>query len=594
MNLNYISVPPGTGKTTAALAYIADHVRRGMAEEVGYVFYVAPTVNLLRQSYTNLTKLLPSHEMLFMATSGGKTGRTVADKIAGILNGSDQYAMPFLPGSVLFLTHTAFLGLRDNAKFADTTVFFDESRKWVDSPKRVDLANGGKEAFEDLFDRMPIGDGQISEMIPRIPTAPARLRISDLEALHKIATQGRAKCFCTQIGTHTSRPQLVTLTLPSQPFAGFKEVYVMSADFETSQMYHLFRHEGYEPINRTATFMDKWLPGGFMAAQVAIERRYSALTLVPLLDTKAMPSKYQAQYGVAVPVDSLTQFKERMEAAHIGTARLRDLVAYKRDPIAFNTLVKPLEQKFLKQMDEMQCNLDLIGWLLASTEGVAQNWWSANSLPESGLLILNEDAGRLENLSGFDTLGLGMVEGRNDFQDCTVVAFHAAVNPDPVISRMLNMLLESTGYDSDEDYVTDKAIQSIGRGIIRNRGVDTTMLAIVPTVGLAERIKARMGYYPILDTKPLKELGSFTYWTYNRAVSIEAAEDGLSVKHRYLAKPINKEIQCAQVNRSKARSKLKDAATDERRAKAQADIDKWQSILDELIARRDSVLNAAA
>ena len=206
MNLNYISVPPGTGKTTAALAYIADHVRRGMAEkEPGYVFYVAPTVDLLRQSYTNLANLLPNDDTLFMATSGGKTDRTVADKIAGILNGSNQYAKPFVPGSVLFITHAAFLGLRDNAKFAHTTVFFDESRKWVDSPKRVDLSNGGKEAFENLFKSAPIGDGQISEMIPRIQTTPTRLRISELEALHKIATQGRAKCFCTQIGTHTNR-----------------------------------------------------------------------------------------------------------------------------------------------------------------------------------------------------------------------------------------------------------------------------------------------------------------------------------------------------------------------------------------------------
>jgi len=269
-------------------------------------------------------------------------------------------------------------------------------------------------------------------------------------------------------------------------------------------------------------------------------------------------------------------------------------VAFKRDPIAFNTLMKPLEQKFLEQMDEMGCNLDLIGWLLKATEDVAQTWWNSLGLPESGLLILNEDAKREEKLAGFDTLGLGMVEGRNDFQECTAVAFHAAVNPDPIVSRMLNILLESSGYDSHEDYCTDKAIQSIGRGIIRNRAVDTPMIAIVPTVGLAERIKARMQDYPVIDTKPMKELGSFTYWAHSRAVSIEKAEDGLDAKHRYLAKPINKEIHIAQVRRSQARSSLKKAITDEARAKAQADIDKWQATLDELIARRDNVLDEAA
>ncbi|WP_353738071.1 DEAD/DEAH box helicase [Burkholderia multivorans] len=73
MNLNYISVPPGTGKTTAALHCIADHVRRGMNDkEVGYIFYAAPTVALLEQSYDTLKSMLGSDEMLFMAISDGK------------------------------------------------------------------------------------------------------------------------------------------------------------------------------------------------------------------------------------------------------------------------------------------------------------------------------------------------------------------------------------------------------------------------------------------------------------------------------------------------------------------------------------------
>ncbi|MBU9357496.1 DEAD/DEAH box helicase family protein [Burkholderia multivorans] len=594
MNLNYISVPPGTGKTTAALHCIADHVRRGMNdEEVGYIFYAAPTVALLEQSYDTLKSMLGSDEMLFMAISDGKGGRTVADKIDGILKGSGRYTLPFVHGSVLFLTHSAFLGLRNNPKFAETTVFFDESRKWLAPPESVDLTKGGRETFDAMFESVQIAHN-LYQMVPRTPDAPVRLRIDKLEKLHELTTRGRAKCFYTQVGANTNRPKLITVTLPSKPFEGFKEVYVLSADFTSSQMFHLFKHEGYDPINRTASFMEQWLPGGYGAALTAIERRYGSLTLVPLLDTKAMPSKYQAQSGVAVPVDCLTQFKGRMEAAHIGTPRLRELVAYRRHPHRFKTNVSGPEHKFLQQMDEMRCDPDLLGWLLRATEEVANTWWNKQGLAERGLLILNEDAKRSEPVSGFATLGLGMVEGRNDFQDCTVVAFHAAVNPEQSVANMLNTLLESTGYDSHEDYVTDKAIQSIGRGIIRNRSVDTPMLAIVPTTGLAERIKARMGDHPRLDLKPLKSLGSYTYWTYSRAVSIESAEDGLSAKHRYLAKPLNDQIQRAQVNRSKARLALQKAETEEKRAKAQAQLAKWDAKLSELIAQRDKVFDEAA
>jgi superfamily II DNA or RNA helicase len=57
--VNYVSAQPGTGKTKAAVEFMRRHVEAGHSgKRVGYIFYVAPTKELLLQTIGNLEKEL--------------------------------------------------------------------------------------------------------------------------------------------------------------------------------------------------------------------------------------------------------------------------------------------------------------------------------------------------------------------------------------------------------------------------------------------------------------------------------------------------------------------------------------------------------
>ncbi|WP_429635388.1 hypothetical protein, partial [Staphylococcus aureus] len=73
---------------------------------------------------------------------------------------------------------------------------------------------------------------------------PIRMQVFGL-----MKSSGNKKCF-------------VRVALPSQPFVGFKRILILSADFETSQMYHLLKMEGCQVNNITIPFLDRHLKGG--------------------------------------------------------------------------------------------------------------------------------------------------------------------------------------------------------------------------------------------------------------------------------------------------------------------------------------------
>jgi hypothetical protein len=610
MEIRYVAVPPGAGKTTAALNMLADYVRRGAeGEEVGYVFYCAPTVQLLKQSFSNLRKLIgvENTSFLHLVYSNGAIQGNIADRIEALLDGRVAKQYPVVHGSVVFLTHAAFLTLRSHPFFAKTTIFFDEARKWIDLPAKVDLTSGAKEMFDRMFE-LRDGAGAVWELVPRelahnqlshaVVDKASGKAFNKLEDVYSAlsSADSRVKVFAV-LQNESNKPILLTLTLPSYPFRGFKEVYILSADFETSQMYHLLKKEDMTPVNWTVPFMDEWLPGGYGAAYSSIMNRYRDLTIVPIIDTDAMPSKHAINTALLTPKAKSSALAEVAERLGLRPARIRELIAYRRDSALGNTMLDASDIEFLKAMEEFGCQADMLDLLIRSADEIFNAWREANPGPTQSLLIANNDEVSKRCIEGnFVTLSVGSVEGRNDFQHLDCVSFFAAINPDPFVCQMLNAVLGETGYDAHEDYVVDKAIQSLGRAKTRNRDSHDPVMAIVSTRGLAERIAKRMQGYPRVDSSHMRSLGSLEYWTPTGAEKRLRIEKGdtRSRKDRYLDRSGNRQIESARAQRSKAAKKLQDASTDDQRAKAQADFDKWNATLDELIAHRDNALTEAA
>ncbi|WP_143136575.1 hypothetical protein [Burkholderia ubonensis] len=618
-NISFVAAPPGARKTTAALNYIADHIKRGFnGEQAGFVFYVVPTVKLMQQSQHNLSKLITADQYkdhVRSVSSGGLKSRAVSDRIHAVLDGkalNGMSALPFVEGSVIFMTHQGFLGLKDHGLFSRTTVIFDESRKWVSTVKRLKLPKGADALFDGLFEQEKFKDSEFSIIRPKdiAPNQRATLITNDasgeayaeLSSMHKALTKRcdgheRVQLFALKAESSDSL-RVTSIEMPSNPFRGFQDVIILSADFETSQMYHLMRYEKIQPKNITEKFMNQWLGGTYHQCLQSIEERHSNVTILPLIDSKRMPSKSQHDKGILIKRSNLVDLKEKMEGLDANTPILHAVVEYERKNGKVDYLLNSQGIALRTALLEYKAEFDIIQWMLDRSIEESAKWWNKHGKPANGVAMLNNDAtqrGYCANPSSFDTLSIGEIEGRNEFSKSNVVCFLASINPDPIVSRLLNTMLGSTGYDADEDYVVDKCIQGIGRGNVRDHQCHAEMLAIVPTIGLAERLKERMKLYPMIDYSLVKSKG-ITYWNFNEALSEEEREPESKQSARrqkeYLKDPFNAELGRLRNLRAQAKRQLAAAKTPEKISKYENRISELTEKIGTATAERNQMRDA--
>lgn len=601
LNVNYVSAPPGARKTTAALNYLATKVMQGYrGKNVGYFVYIAPTRELVKQSAMNLRRLLPADiaDLMIhsMYSEGPNSDSAVVDEIYAVLDGrsiSSRTPIPFTYGSVLFMTHKSFLNLRRHEKFLETTVIFDEARKWVEMVDQIKLEEGAEEFFHSLFETHSVGESDKTEFVSIVPRKISSRKMvelienkknaarafSQLEKMHALLSPKqddnvRMKVYGKLVGKGMTRT-MVRITLPSHPFRGFHKVIILSADFETSQMYHLLLTEKDCKLKDvTLDFMDDYTSEGYVRSVRQIEKRYSKLVIVPLLDSDSMSSKYQIESGVILPQKNEVALKNRMDRLKVNTYVMRDVVKHKRDPSRHNGILNAAQSKLLRTFDEFGCHINIMEWMVATSRRLARAWWKKHPINDErskALIILNKDFEHYtHSCHELNYLSLGKVEGRNDFQNSNVVAFLAAVNPEPTLLRLLNVILPD--YAAEEDYVVDKAIQSLGRGNIRKHNCNDAMLAIVSTRRLAERIAARMRNQPVIEYPIMDKLGGYTLWSYREALKKENLQksDNKDRHERYNSKPYQKEINSLRSKRWEWRKKLVDGISRDRKKEIDA------------------------
>jgi len=565
LSINYVDAPPGTGKTRACIEMMRRHVQAGIKNEnQGYIFYVAPTKKLLDQTVSNLLKVLPKKDHSFVRTvyCEGKHGPDRTENwIYNIMNGrrvSELGVVLFEPGSILFMTHATFIKLRRHDKFKDTTVIFDESRKWIHRYKIKMNEPGVKELFDSLFTLVPLERySGINVLKPRFVSENTKSRlatkkasIKEFETLdnihrHLLPSDGpvRMKVYAIMRGT-----TMIQIMLPSRPFIGFKMVYVLSASFRNSQMYHLFKSEKILQHNCTRDFMDRYLEGGYAKALDTILKRQDYLTVIPLSLGRDIPSKYQYNSGLMVPEDKQVMLKHKMEELGFKTKVLRDVISHLRNPALYAGVLKSKQKQLLAFIQEIGCQLDVLQWQVKSSARIARWWFSKHGMPGRGLLFVNSDREPKYDTEIFSKLSIGKAEGNNNYLKRNVVAFLAAVNPEKEIAHLLETVLN--GYNPDLDYVIDKAIQCIGRGNIRNHKSKKYMAAIVPSLELAESIVNCMEGAPALELRWARKLGDYVIWSWQRATSAEIKQLGYRAvlekqnarSRKFRSNPLNKEL----------------------------------------------------
>jgi hypothetical protein len=321
-----------------------------------------------------------------------------------------------------------------------------------------------------------------------------------------------------------------------------------------------------------------------------------------------MPSKNQFDSGVILPKKYLVEMKQSLREAHTSTRGLRDIVLHLRNPLRFPAILTTDQARLVRKMRELNCSTDALKWMLEMSDRLLRAWWKKNPavrretamgemLNTRGVLILNNDFSddykRYVEDTGFELLSIGKVEGRNDFRDANVVAFLAAINPEPQLCNLLKALLEN--YEVEEDYVVDKAIQAIGRGNIRNHKSTKKMLAIVSTSELAKRIWKRMGGKPCLAEDVTQKLGDYTFWQLNAATKAETTPEQRLEKERarqrakqvrFRQNEVNRRLQTLRNKRSYYRSRLSLAPDATEKTKIETNISAIDCEIKKLIAFR--------
>jgi hypothetical protein len=531
--VNYVSAPPGTGKTKAAIEYMRRHILAGLeGVNVGYLVYVAPTKDLLDQTSSGLELKLPvdSRNRIFKVYSRGKTSGQTLRFVNEILEGRKVNSLDsilFSIGSVLFLTQETFLKLRRHDKFKETTVIFDESRKWIHKTT-VDMNKPGAESlFHALFDVIPLKSkaSGIGILKPKrlsnarkkelVTTKSTIKEFTKLDDLHRHLAPADDSPVRMSVYVVRRGDTLIHVKLPAKPFVGFRRVFILSADFKTSQMYHLFKSQGCILRDRTVPFMNKYLKGGYGNALTAIYNRQRHLKILPLLsDENRMPSKYQLNSGVILPKKNLLKLKKKLEELNLSTSVLRDVVDHVRDPALLRGDLTLPQRELLEYMKGLNCELNILQWQVDKSSDLVRRWFRQTGKNKS-ILFINEDRTADYDDNLFVSISTGKAEGNNRYKKCSAVCFLAAINPEKDVSRVLRAVLKD--YDPDEDYVVDKAVQCIGRGNIRLHEAKEDMLAIVSTRYLATKISERMNDSPTILSKETRRLGDYVMWSLNDA-----------------------------------------------------------------------------
>src|SRR6478736_6549527 len=91
LQVKYVSLPPGAGKTTAAIEMMRRHLNRELKlpKIPKYIFYVAATVELLTQTSRNLRKVVGKKLQvnIRIAYADKRDTITVQQQVSNILSG---------------------------------------------------------------------------------------------------------------------------------------------------------------------------------------------------------------------------------------------------------------------------------------------------------------------------------------------------------------------------------------------------------------------------------------------------------------------------------------------------------------------------
>lgn len=572
--IQYASVLPGTGKTHAACNLMLHHLKN----KDGVLIYAAPTRELLKQVRAELITANPANtKYVYLVDS--KSYSQVADTISALLDGTRDKAGWKLkqvePGSIILCTQLAFALLPHTTENgiknrANIKVIFDEARNCV---------------LDSLTLNLPLAAAQFlvtncitlySESAPSSANqyVPFSVKPNSLEALARelaknkvkrklvdslidclsTAQQSATRMYCAFNMRENSKKQPASfqiIQVPHRLFHGWRKVLLLSAFFETSQMYHFLR--SYEALEQQDNESKKdfklrynshvALYGESQLVNVTnklvskerralIEKRFSQ-AYITYLSPEDTLSKVSFDTGVMVAsnlgdfdVDAyMNKFKKlslldkinKEAGTELTLRRAVDLLLKKTNNMLDVDALTDLERKLLKHVSTfpgLLSDVTPLQWYTRVAVYLSKKWYKRLETKQKPLLVTcNVGDGRyLDSIEPYIQGGRAeelpfYSQGLNSYQKFHTVAFLAALNPKPQTRQFLKQALPN--YDVDLDFTLNQCMQSVTRCSVRNTASNVAPLIIVPTKKLAEAL------VNLLDNRPTlidpQEIGRFPF-----------------------------------------------------------------------------------
>jgi len=557
--IHYLSSLPGGGKTHWAIRVIQNRIRTGS----GVTIYTAPTHKLLDEIGHKIRMGVDPalHPRIFKINDdlkkslGLNTLREVAKVLMRAVSKSiriNNIEVPKLErGTVIMMAHETFLrldsGYKENGKSLlpnrkRVSVIFDEAQKCVLQSEQMILPpelEGVLSKFLPLQElheaRTPIEikskltrkelDDALQSYVAQYRLTPKVDRMfKDLKRVMEhvygsaVRVMGQA-----QYNPRTCTLQLQTVLDPARVFYGWKTVTIMAARLENTQMFHMLRLSGYEPLDgedndlfeRRIQDIDcpihleqKRVPS-IQIQERALRRAWSQAYITYASAGQSKLSMGLLDNGIVVrpePGDNLDLWSSglmELNAApgaglkpnilrnlirgiakvkgYSGTSRFRtnneDLIAY------------------IKTLPDLQPYTP-IQYLLKRSVDINRAWNKAqgNYDPTPLLATINVGDGSYEREAELLKFGADDIifvpfksQGSNAYIEHHVFAFLASVNPHPGAKTVMEALCPS--YNSDLDHLVDQAVQSLTRSSIRVPDMDAYRLLILPDKASAENVK---------------------------------------------------------------------------------------------------------
>lgn len=564
--IKYADLLPGFGKTYQALTLMETHVLNGK----DFMLYVGPTHNLLRQVKKDLeSKIKESNpnlrikDYLYHIDSNVSTTEIpVADEVRLRLTGTkfdDGVRVGQVKeGSILFITHAAFIGLKHKFKTRHRTrVIFDEARKcslddgsYTIPVEAWQLLEGSYLTFDKdkaynthskvkfLTDEFNLDRFAVKAQ----KLGANRRQMNHLTHLLKNSNSANLELYI-KLGDYRKGKQWVslhTVLVPALMFAGFKDVLLLSAFFESSQMYHmLYRHDINNPnipdSQKCLCLSQFKFDAGRTEPMMA---RYRALRITYIFDEEFTLSKSLLSRGIIIRNDNWD--KKEFEDAFISWEKARDTT--KAVPLRKILKLGFEKSKLLKDLPGIKDVMNLLplskkfsmmhplAFMSLQASQLSDAWYKKLKEEKKPLLIsCNVSGGSTEDTNRHWTKIVRPVvkdaklvpffcQGLNSFQTYHTLAFLAAINVKPMVKSLMESLCP--GYDPHMDYALDQATQTAMRISVRDAECETRPLVIVPSRRLAVELAKHMRNLPkvIAPQKIYKKFEFKNIYQYSRVV----------------------------------------------------------------------------